>query len=74
VALGRQRAVRLGWCLRDCVGPQDAFATPHSLRKDRVNKIVALGAKTASSKAVGPVSALISDVRCWPFDSGRTGP
>ena len=54
-------AVILGQCLRDCAGPQDAFATFSGLRRDRVAKVVALGAKTASSKAAGPAGAFFRD-------------
>lgn len=54
-------AVALGRCLRDCPDPQQAFAAYEGLRRDRVTKVVALGAKTASSKAAGPAAAIWRD-------------
>jgi 2-polyprenyl-6-methoxyphenol hydroxylase-like FAD-dependent oxidoreductase len=60
-AMALEDAVALGRCLRDCPGPGAAFAAFEQLRRDRVNKVVALGAKTASSKAAGPVGALLRD-------------
>jgi 2-polyprenyl-6-methoxyphenol hydroxylase-like FAD-dependent oxidoreductase len=54
-------AVTLGRCVRDCADPREAFVTYERLRRDRVTKVVALGAKTASSKAAGPVGAIWRD-------------
>jgi 2-polyprenyl-6-methoxyphenol hydroxylase-like FAD-dependent oxidoreductase len=54
-------AVTLGRCLRDIDDPVTAFATLQHLRRPRTDKILALGAKTASSKAAGPVAAAVRD-------------
>jgi 2-polyprenyl-6-methoxyphenol hydroxylase-like FAD-dependent oxidoreductase len=54
-------AVTLGQCLRDIGDPQRALATLQDLRRPRTDKIVALGAKTASSKAAGPIAAAMRD-------------
>lgn len=54
-------AVTLGQCLRDIDDPARAFATLQQLRRPRTDKIVALGAKTASSKAAGPLAAAMRD-------------
>lgn len=54
-------AVTLGQCLRDIDDPVTAFATLQHLRRPRTDKILALGAKTASSKAAGPVAAAMRD-------------
>jgi 2-polyprenyl-6-methoxyphenol hydroxylase-like FAD-dependent oxidoreductase len=47
--------------VRDAVGPAEAFTAFERLRRERVDKVVALGAKTASAKAAGPVGAVIRD-------------
>jgi 2-polyprenyl-6-methoxyphenol hydroxylase-like FAD-dependent oxidoreductase len=60
-SMALEDAVVLGQCLRDSDDPEQAFAAFARLRKDRVAKIVALGAKTASSKASGPVGAFFRD-------------
>jgi FAD-dependent urate hydroxylase len=60
-AMAMEDAVTLGQCLRDIDDPQQALATLQHLRRPRTDKIVALGAKTASSKAAGPVAAAMRD-------------
>jgi 2-polyprenyl-6-methoxyphenol hydroxylase-like FAD-dependent oxidoreductase len=60
-SMALEDAVTLGRCLRDTPGPGEAFAAFEQLRRDRVRKVVALGAKTASSKAAGPAGAIIRD-------------
>jgi 2-polyprenyl-6-methoxyphenol hydroxylase-like FAD-dependent oxidoreductase len=60
-AMAIEDAVTLGRCLRDYPGPQEAFTAFERLRRDRVNKVVALGAKTASSKAAGAAGAILRD-------------
>lgn len=60
-AMALEDAVALGRCLRDYPGPEDAFTAYEQLRRDRVSKVVALGAKTASSKAAGPLGAILRD-------------
>jgi 2-polyprenyl-6-methoxyphenol hydroxylase-like FAD-dependent oxidoreductase len=60
-SMALEDAVTLGRCLRDTPGPAQAFIAYEQLRRDRVRKVVALGAKTASSKAAGPAGAIIRD-------------
>jgi 2-polyprenyl-6-methoxyphenol hydroxylase-like FAD-dependent oxidoreductase len=60
-SMALEDAATLGRCLRDCDRPRQAFTTYSGLRRDRVAKIVALGAKTASSKASGPAAAMVRD-------------
>jgi FAD-dependent urate hydroxylase len=60
-SMAMEDAVVLGQCLRDIGDPVRALATLQHLRRPRTDKIVALGAKTASSKAAGPVAAAMRD-------------
>lgn len=60
-SMALEDAVTLGRCVRDIPGPEEAFTAYERLRRDRVAKVVALGAKTASSKAAGPVAAVVRD-------------
>jgi 2-polyprenyl-6-methoxyphenol hydroxylase-like FAD-dependent oxidoreductase len=60
-SMAMEDAVMLGQCLRDIDDPVRALATLQELRRPRTDKIVALGAKTASSKAAGPVAAAMRD-------------
>jgi FAD-dependent urate hydroxylase len=60
-SMAMEDAVTLGQCLRDIDDPGRAFATLQQLRRPRTDKILALGAKTASSKAAGPVGAAMRD-------------
>jgi 2-polyprenyl-6-methoxyphenol hydroxylase-like FAD-dependent oxidoreductase len=55
-------AVILAKCLRDCPDTPTTFATFESLRRDRVEKIVKYGARSANSKAAGPVARVIRDL------------
>jgi FAD-dependent urate hydroxylase len=59
--MAMEDAVTLGQCLRDIDDPKWALATLQHLRRPRTDKIIALGAKTASSKAAGPVAAAMCD-------------
>lgn len=61
-SMAMESAVTLGRCLRDCAGPPEAFTAYEHLRRERVAKIVAHGAKSASAKAAGPFSALMRDI------------
>jgi 2-polyprenyl-6-methoxyphenol hydroxylase-like FAD-dependent oxidoreductase len=60
-AMALEDAVALGRCVRDAASPGAAFTAYERLRRDRVDKVVALGAKTASAKAAGPVGAVARD-------------
>lgn len=54
-------AVMLAKSLRDVSGTEKAFATYESLRRERVERIVAAGAKSSNSKAAGPISRVFRD-------------
>jgi len=60
-AMAMESAVTLGRCLRDYAGPEEAFTAYQQIRHKRVEKIIAYGAKSASSKAAGPFAALMRD-------------
>ncbi|GAA3397484.1 FAD-dependent oxidoreductase [Cryptosporangium minutisporangium] len=54
-------AVVLAKCLRDLPDVADAFATYVALRRPRVERVVAAGARTSSMKAAGPVGRVLRD-------------
>jgi 2-polyprenyl-6-methoxyphenol hydroxylase-like FAD-dependent oxidoreductase len=53
--------VQLARCLRDLPHEQ-AFAAYERLRRDRVEKIIAMAARTNSDKAAGPVGRVVRDL------------
>jgi FAD-dependent urate hydroxylase len=55
-------AVVLARCLRDLPDTTQAFAVYERLRRRRVERIVAHGARTSNSKAAGPVARVIRDM------------
>jgi FAD-dependent urate hydroxylase len=55
-------AVVLARCLRDLPNTEQAFALYERLRRDRVERIVAHGARTSNSKAAGPVARVLRDL------------
>jgi 2-polyprenyl-6-methoxyphenol hydroxylase-like FAD-dependent oxidoreductase len=56
-----ESAVQLARCLRDL--PHDkAFTAFEDLRRTRVEKIIALAARTNNDKAAGPVARVFRDV------------
>lgn len=55
-------AVVLGKCLRDISDTPTALATYEGLRRSRVERIVAQGARTGRSKTPGPVGRALADV------------
>ena len=55
-------AVVLARCLRDVPDPDGAFATFERLRRDRVERIVAVGKRNGEQKAVGPVARVARDL------------
>ena len=55
-------AVVLARCLRDISDTPQAFAAYERLRRTRVERIVAHGARTSNSKAAGPVGRVIRDL------------
>ncbi|MCU1663721.1 MAG: monooxygenase FAD-binding protein [Pseudonocardia sp.] len=54
-------AVELARCLRDLPEPAAAFTAYDRLRRARVEKVVAAGARTSNSKAAGPVGRVLRD-------------
>src|SRR5829696_2631939 len=59
-------AVVLARCLRDLPDTPQAFTAHEKLRRGRVERIVAHGARTSNSKAAGPVSRVLRDLM-MPF-------
>ncbi|HEY6581330.1 MAG TPA: FAD-dependent monooxygenase [Rubrobacter sp.] len=55
-------AVVLARCLRDLPDVEQAFVAYELLRRARVERIVAHGARTSNSKAAGPVGRVIRDM------------
>lgn len=60
-SMSLEDAVILAQCLRDCPTTASAFVTFDSLRRERVEKIVANGHKSSSDKAAGPIMRIIRD-------------
>lgn len=57
-----ESAIQMARCLRDLPTVPDAFATYERLRRDRVERIIAAGARTNSEKAAGPVARVLRDL------------
>ena len=55
-------AVVLAKCLRDLPDIQQAFAAYEQLRRQRVERVVAQGARSSSGKAAGPVVRVLRDL------------
>jgi FAD-dependent urate hydroxylase len=55
-------AVVLARCMRDLPNTGQAFAAYERLRRARVERIVAHGARTSNSKAAGPVARVLRDL------------
>ena len=60
-SMSLEDAVILAQCLRDCPTTASAFATYESLRRERVERIVANGHRSSSDKAAGPLMRIIRD-------------
>jgi 2-polyprenyl-6-methoxyphenol hydroxylase-like FAD-dependent oxidoreductase len=60
-SLAIESAVQLARCLRDLPHEQ-AFAAFEGLRRARVEKIIAMAARTNSDKAAGPVARVLRDL------------
>ncbi|HVW40604.1 MAG TPA: NAD(P)/FAD-dependent oxidoreductase [Amycolatopsis sp.] len=56
-----ESAVQLARCLRDVPSSADAFAAYEDLRRARVERVIAAGAKTNRDKAAGPVARVVRD-------------
>ena len=61
-SLAVEDAIELARCLRDLPDTGRAFDVYERLRRDRVEKIVAQGARTSNSKAAGPVGRVLRDL------------
>ncbi|MFC7450796.1 FAD-dependent oxidoreductase [Rhodococcus daqingensis] len=61
-SMSLEDAVTLAQCLRDCPDTASAFATYESLRRERVERIVANGHKSSADKAAGPFMRVIRDL------------
>jgi 2-polyprenyl-6-methoxyphenol hydroxylase-like FAD-dependent oxidoreductase len=57
-----ESAVQLARCLRDMPNVPQAFAAYERLRRERVERIIATGARNASEKMAGPVSRVLRDL------------
>jgi FAD-dependent urate hydroxylase len=55
-------AVVLAKCLRDLPDIQQAFAAYEQLRRQRVERVVAQGARSSSGKAAGPIARVLRDL------------
>src|SRR5215207_9392221 len=55
-------AVVLAKCLRDLPDVSRAFAAYEQLRRERVERVVAHGARTNNSKAAGPIARVLRDL------------
>jgi FAD-dependent urate hydroxylase len=61
-SMAAEDAVVLAKCLRDLPDAHQAFAAYERLRRPRVERIVAQGARTGSSKTPGPVARVARDL------------
>ncbi len=55
-------AVVLAKCLRDLPDIRQAFAAYEQLRRERVERVVAHGARSSSGKAAGPIARVLRDL------------
>jgi FAD-dependent urate hydroxylase len=55
-------AVVLAKCMRDLGDTHQAFAAYEQLRRERVERVVAYGAKFSDSKAAGPIARVLRDL------------
>ena len=60
-SMALEDGVMLAKCLRDVRGIGDAFRAFERLRRRRVERIVAQGARSSSSKAAGPFGRIVRD-------------
>jgi FAD-dependent urate hydroxylase len=61
-SMAAEDAVVLARCLRDLPEVQDALAAYERLRRRRVERIVAQGARSSSSKTPGPFGRVLRDL------------
>ena len=60
-SMALEDAVVLGKCLRDIDGVEDALDTYLTLRRPRVERVVAAGARSSNLKVAGPVGRVVRD-------------
>jgi 2-polyprenyl-6-methoxyphenol hydroxylase-like FAD-dependent oxidoreductase len=60
-SLAIEDGVVLAQCLRDVPGVPQAFSTFERIRRGRVERVVAQGARSSSSKAAGPIGRIVRD-------------
>ena len=60
-SMALEDAVVLAKCLRDVESVPEAWSTYESLRRQRVEKIVAAGRRTSSTKVAGPIGRRLMD-------------
>jgi 2-polyprenyl-6-methoxyphenol hydroxylase-like FAD-dependent oxidoreductase len=60
-SLAIESAVQLARCLRD-LPHQQAFAAYEQMRRERVERIIAMAARTNSDKAAGPIARVLRDL------------
>ncbi|MBI4942413.1 MAG: FAD-dependent monooxygenase [Actinobacteria bacterium] len=70
-AMAAEDALALARCLRDV--PDEALAVYEGLRRRRVERVVAAGRRTSSSKAAGPLGRAVRDA-VMPHVLRRIGP
>jgi len=61
-SMAAESAVELARCLRDLPSHRDAFAAYEALRRPRVEKVAAYGARNNNGKVAGPVAKAITKV------------
>jgi len=61
-SLAMEDALVLAKCLRDLPDTARAFAAYEQLRRRRVERVVAYGARSASGKAAGPIARVVRDL------------
>ena len=57
-----ESAIQLARCLRDLPDHEAAFTAYESLRRERVERVIAAAARTNSDKAAGPVARVFRDL------------
>lgn len=60
-SLAIEDAVVLGMCLRDLPDPESAFRAFETIRRPRVERVVAQGRRNGSGKTAGPVGRVLRD-------------
>ena len=72
-SMALEDAVELARCLRDLPSVEEAFAAYDAVRRTRVEKVVAAGARSSSSKTPGPVGRWCA-TPCCAWSSATPSP